>query len=29
MGKKHVFLYPGKQIDVEWDERLCIHIGEC
>ncbi|MES9994116.1 MAG: CDGSH iron-sulfur domain-containing protein [Candidatus Thiodiazotropha sp.] len=29
MGKKQVFLYPGKQIDVEWDGRLCIHIGEC
>ena len=23
------FQYPGKQIDVEWDARLCIHIGEC
>lgn len=21
--------YPGQAIDVEWDERLCIHIGEC
>ncbi|MES9972310.1 MAG: CDGSH iron-sulfur domain-containing protein [Candidatus Thiodiazotropha sp.] len=29
MGKKQVFLYTGKQIDVAWDERLCIHIGEC
>lgn len=29
MGKKQVFLYPGAQIDVEWDQRLCIHIGEC
>ena len=29
MNKKQVFLYSGKQVDVEWDERLCIHIGEC
>ncbi|MEW8534533.1 MAG: (4Fe-4S)-binding protein [Candidatus Thiodiazotropha endolucinida] len=29
MGKKQVFLYTGTEIDVEWDERLCIHIGEC
>ncbi|MET0069477.1 MAG: CDGSH iron-sulfur domain-containing protein [Candidatus Thiodiazotropha sp.] len=29
MGKKQVFLYKGSEIDVEWDERLCIHIGEC
>ncbi|MCU7850877.1 MAG: CDGSH iron-sulfur domain-containing protein [Candidatus Thiodiazotropha sp. (ex Monitilora ramsayi)] len=29
MGKKQVFLYRGAEIDVEWDERLCIHIGEC
>jgi CDGSH-type Zn-finger protein/uncharacterized Fe-S cluster protein YjdI len=21
--------YPGQAIDVHWDERLCIHIGEC
>ncbi|MEW8303870.1 MAG: CDGSH iron-sulfur domain-containing protein [Candidatus Thiodiazotropha sp.] len=29
MSKKQVFLYKGTEIDVEWDERLCIHIGEC
>jgi len=29
MSKHPVTLYPGKLIDVEWDERLCIHIGEC
>lgn len=29
MGDKPVFRYTGKDIDVEWDERLCIHIGEC
>jgi len=23
------FRYSGKQIDVVWDERLCIHIAEC
>ncbi|MGV6826217.1 MAG: CDGSH iron-sulfur domain-containing protein [bacterium] len=22
-------IYQGKNIDVEWDGRLCIHIGEC
>jgi CDGSH-type Zn-finger protein/uncharacterized Fe-S cluster protein YjdI len=21
--------YPGKEVDVEWDGRLCIHVGEC
>jgi len=21
--------YPGEKISVEWDGRLCIHIGEC
>lgn len=21
--------YPGEEISVEWDGRLCIHIGEC
>lgn len=25
--KKHT--YPGNDVDVEWDGRLCIHIGEC
>ncbi|MCG8013962.1 MAG: (4Fe-4S)-binding protein, partial [Candidatus Thiodiazotropha weberae] len=29
MAKKQVFLYKGSAIDVTWDERLCIHIGEC
>ena len=29
MDEKQVFLYPGTDIDVEWDGRLCIHIGEC
>lgn len=21
--------YPGEQVDVSWDGRLCIHVGEC
>lgn len=21
--------YPGDHVDVEWDGRLCIHVGEC
>ncbi len=29
MVDKRVIKYPGKQIDVHWDRRLCIHIGEC
>lgn len=29
MKKQQIFTYPGTEIDVEWDQRLCIHIGEC
>lgn len=29
MSKQPITLYTGKLIDVEWDERLCIHVGEC
>lgn len=29
MSDKQVFDYPGGEIDVHWDGRLCIHIGEC
>ena len=29
MANKQIFTYTGKDINVEWDERLCIHIGEC
>ncbi|NOY15858.1 MAG: hypothetical protein GXP23_02785 [Gammaproteobacteria bacterium] len=29
MRKKSIFSYPGKEIDVAWDGRLCIHIAEC
>ncbi len=29
MASKKITTYPGKQINVSWDGRLCIHIGEC
>jgi CDGSH-type Zn-finger protein/uncharacterized Fe-S cluster protein YjdI len=29
MSDKQVLEYPGSEIDVQWDGRLCIHIGEC
>lgn len=29
MNDKQTFHFPGEQIDVEWDGRLCIHIAEC
>ena len=29
MSDNKVFTYPGSEIDVQWDSRLCIHIGEC
>ncbi len=29
MNKKQQYRYPGNTVDVEWDSRLCIHIGEC
>ncbi|NJM67569.1 MAG: hypothetical protein HC851_18805 [Acaryochloris sp. RU_4_1] len=29
MSDTHIYNYPGKDIDVTWDQRLCIHIGEC
>ncbi len=29
MSDKQVFDFPGSEIDVQWDGRLCIHIGEC
>lgn len=29
MADKNITKYPGKDIDVTWDGRLCIHIGEC
>lgn len=29
MGEKKAYPFPGNSIDVTWDGRLCIHIGEC
>ena len=29
MSETKVHEYPGAEIDVQWDSRLCIHIGEC
>ena len=23
------YVYPGSAVDVRWDGRLCIHVGEC
>lgn len=29
MSSDKITRYPGQHIDVTWDSRLCIHIGEC
>lgn len=29
MSMAKQFRYAGNEVDVEWDGRLCIHIGEC
>ncbi len=29
MSKKQIFDYQGREIDVHFDSRLCIHMGEC
>ena len=29
MSDEKITKYPGRNIDVQWDGRLCIHIGEC
>ena len=29
MDKEKVTTYIGENVDVQWDSRLCIHIGEC
>ena len=29
MSESKVFEYRGGAVDVQWDGRLCIHIGEC
>jgi uncharacterized Fe-S cluster protein YjdI len=26
---RKVFRFPGKAVEVSWDGRLCIHVGEC
>lgn len=27
--EQDIHTYPGEAIDVSWDRRLCIHVGEC
>lgn len=27
--KKNLFVFPGDDVDVTWDKRLCIHVQEC
>jgi len=29
MSKSPLYRYPGKEVEVTWDQRLCIHISEC
>lgn len=29
MSGKDVYTYSGESVDVTWDRRLCIHVGEC
>lgn len=29
MSDKSISSYPGKEIDVRFDGRLCMHVGEC
>jgi CDGSH-type Zn-finger protein/uncharacterized Fe-S cluster protein YjdI len=29
MADEQIHEYPGEQVDVQWDGRLCIHVGEC
>lgn len=29
MSDNDIYRYPGEDIEVTWDQRLCIHIGEC
>jgi CDGSH-type Zn-finger protein/uncharacterized Fe-S cluster protein YjdI len=28
-GEQTIHQYPGHAVDVSWDKRLCIHVGEC
>lgn len=29
MATKNIRIFEGESVDVHWDKRLCIHIGEC
>jgi CDGSH-type Zn-finger protein/uncharacterized Fe-S cluster protein YjdI len=29
MSDKRIFRFDGEKLDVLWDSRLCIHVGEC
>ena len=29
MSANKIVEYPGEKMDVQWDGRLCIHVGEC
>ncbi len=29
MSSDDIFKYDGERVDVFWDKRLCIHVGEC
>lgn len=29
MSEQKVFEFKGENVDVSWDGRLCIHVGEC
>jgi len=29
MSNAPITRYPGQGVDVTWDKRLCIHVGEC
>ncbi len=29
MSEQNKYTYPGKETDVHWDGRLCIHYGDC
>jgi CDGSH-type Zn-finger protein/uncharacterized Fe-S cluster protein YjdI len=28
-GEQTIHQYPGNAVEVSWDKRLCIHVGEC
>lgn len=29
MADEQIHSFPGERVDVTWDGRLCIHVGEC